>query len=155
MEKAVPAESRYYCPNPHCSRVIGRRGTSRRVTCPTCKAVVRLQLCCALLPGLACGMCGGKGRLSGALQRFLTATQLKAGTAFSGYPGLLFSQCRQQWDGSPFAHQAQCCATTQLLVAMPSAPALMRDLYLSMLSPHWPALPDQGEAHSDHFKSSR
>ena len=40
VEKVVPAASRYYCPNPQCSRMLKRRGNARKLTCPSCSAVV-------------------------------------------------------------------------------------------------------------------
>ena len=43
VEKAVPAAARYYCPNPRCSKMLKRRGNSRKLTCPACKTVVRFS----------------------------------------------------------------------------------------------------------------
>lgn len=52
-EKAIPAHRRFFCPNAACSRVLARRGTSSRVTCPTCRAVVRcFKACMCLIPVL-------------------------------------------------------------------------------------------------------
>ena len=65
-EKAIPAGQRFFCPNTACARALTRRGSSRRVTCRFCSAVVRLPWPepCGGLDHLCASQMAVHGRLS-------------------------------------------------------------------------------------------